>query len=98
MKALNQDVKKFQQLIKENLGKTKNEIKTIFGKASKKSDNEFWSYRKFRFSPFNHELIFIFENDRVIDISTNKYFLWIEVKSIFYMEFQNPEYKEIYFF
>ena len=98
MKPISKDIKKFHHLIKENLGKTKHEIKKIFGNPSKKSDNEFWSYRKFHFSLFNNEIIFIFEDDRVIDISTNKYFLWIEVKSIFYMEFQNPEYKEISFF
>lgn len=67
-----------------------------FGIPSKKSDNEAWFYRKFRLSLFNDEIVFIFEEDVVVDICINKYFLWVEVKSIFYMQYQNPEYKEVY--
>jgi len=95
---MNKDVQKIKKLINENLSKSKNEIRIIFGTPSKKSDNEVWFYRKLNLSPFNYEMIFIFEDDVVIDISISKYFLWVEIKSIFYMEGQNPEYKEISLF
>ena len=55
-------------------------------------------YRNFRFSLFNDEILFVFEDYVVVDISINKYFLWVETKSIFYMEYQNQEYKEVSLF
>ena len=95
---ISKDIKKLKKLITEYLGVSRNEIRSIFGTPSKKSDNEAWLYRKFRLNFFNNEVIFIFEDNVVVDISINKYFLWVEIKSIFYMEYQNPEYWEIYSF
>ena len=97
-RTANRDIEKLRKLISENLGAPKNEIRKIFGTPSKKSDSGIWFFRKFRFSLFHDEIVFIFEDDLAVDISINKYFLWVEIKSIFYMEYQNPEYKEIFFF
>lgn len=95
-KTTNKDIEKLEKLIKENLGRSRNEIQNIFGMPSKKSDNEVWSYKEFRLTFYNNEIFFLFENDMVTDICIYKYFLWIEIKNIFYMEYQNPEYKEVH--
>ncbi|MCX8525244.1 hypothetical protein OF897_15090 [Chryseobacterium formosus] len=95
---MTKDIQKLKKLINENLGKSKTEIQIVFGTPSKKSDDGVWFYRKFHLSPYKDEILFIFDDDVVVDICTNKYFLWREVKSIFYMEGQNPEYKEVSFF
>ena len=96
--VMTKDVEKLRKLVNENLGASRNQIRKIFGTPSKKSDNGVWSYRNFRFSLFNDEVLFVFEDDVVVDISINKYFLWVETKSIFYMEYQNQEYKEVSLF
>lgn len=72
---MNKDIRKIKKLINEYLGKSKNEIRIIFGKPSKKSDNGVWFYRRFNLSLFNDEILFIFEENVVIDIATSKYFL-----------------------
>ena len=95
---MNKDIQKLKKLITEYLGISRNEVHRIYGALSKKSDNGVWFYRKFRFSLFSDEILFVFEDDVVVDISINKYFLLVEIKSIFYTEYQNPEYKEIRFF
>lgn len=92
---MGKEIQKLKRLIDENLNKSKNQIRMIFGVPSKKSDNEVWFYRKFQISLFNDEIIFIFENDKVIDITICQYFLWLEIKNIYYFEAGTPEYKEV---
>ncbi|MFZ4929409.1 hypothetical protein [Chryseobacterium sp. Mn2064] len=90
---MNKHTQKLRSLIEKHLHQPKNQILRIFGRPSEKSDSEVWFYRKFRFSPFNEEITFVFENERVVDISLNQYFLWMEVLSVYYFEGQSPEYK-----
>lgn len=90
---MDNEVKKLKKLINENLHNSKSEIRRVFGKPSKKSDNEVWFYRNFRFSLFNDEIVFVFKNDKVAEISLTRYFMWEEIKNIYYLEGQNPEYK-----
>ncbi len=88
-------VRKLKKLIEAHLHQSKNQILMIFGRPKKNSDSEIWFFRKFRFSFFNDEIAFIFEEDKVVDICLTQYFLWQEVKNIYYLEGQDPEYKVV---
>ena len=54
-----------------------------------------WVYLKIKLSPFNEEIIFIFDEDEVVDIVVSEYFLWIEIKNVYYFEGGSPEYKVV---
>lgn len=95
---MNKQRQRLKKLIEENLDKPKSDIEKKFGNPSRKSDGEIWFYRKFKFSPINYETIFIFHEDIVVDICIYEYFLWIEIKNIFYFEGKNPEFRETSFF
>ncbi|MBB6369663.1 hypothetical protein HNP36_000716 [Chryseobacterium shigense] len=92
---MDKQVQQLKKLINENLHRSKSQILSVFGKPSKKSDCEIWFYRKFYISFFNDEIAFLFEEDTVVDICITRYFLWKEVKSIYYFEGKNPEYKVV---
>ena len=88
-------VRKLKKLVDQHLHKSQNQILLIFGRSKKNSDSEIWFFRQFRFSFFNDEIAFIFEEDKVVDICLTQYFLWQEVRNIYYMEGQDPEYKVV---
>lgn len=90
---MDRKVLKLKRLIDQYLNQPKDLIISVFGKPLKKSDNYVWSYRSLSFSPFYHEVLFLFEGDIVVDIMIYEYFLWFEVNSVFHFEGRNPEYK-----
>lgn len=92
---MDQQVRKLKRLINSYLYKSKNEILIAFGRPSRKSDSEVWFFRKFDLSLFNDEIVFIFEDEKVVDISISKYFLWKELKNVYYFEGKNPEFKVV---
>jgi len=47
---------------------------------------------------FCDEVTFIFEEEKVIDITITQYLLGIELCNIFYFENQSPEYKVVNLF
>ncbi|KQS89989.1 MULTISPECIES: hypothetical protein [Chryseobacterium] len=94
---MDQQVRKLKKLIANYLHKSKNEILISFGRPARKSDSEVWFFRKFKPSFYNDEIVFIFEDDKVVDISISKYFLWKELINVYYFEGKNPEFKVVSF-
>lgn len=88
-------IQKLKVLVEKYLNKSKFEIYIIFGTPSEKSDQEIWFYKKYRFLVFKDEIAFVFRQNRICDIVITEYFLWEELRNIFYYEGQNPEYKVI---
>lgn len=95
---MDKQVLKFKKIILENLYKSRQHIYTTWGKPKKKSDHEVWFFSRFYVSFFHDEISFVFEHDVVVDICFTRFFLWEEIKCIFYYEGQSPEYKIISFF
>ena len=92
---MDKQVQKLKNLLDKNIHKSKNEILKVFGRPSRKSDSEVWFYRRFGLSLFSDEIVFIFEEDRVVEISLTQYFLLMERKNVYYFKGQNPEYKVV---
>lgn len=84
-------------MVEKHLHHSKDEISSFFGQPSRKSDDYIWFFRMYKLNIFHEEIIFIFEEDKVIDIALVIYFLWFKVKSIYYFEHQSPEYKILNF-
>lgn len=95
---MDKQIQKLKKLIDENLYQSKDQVLKKLGNPQKRSDNEIWFYRKFSFSIFNDEISIIFEEDIVVDICLTRLFLWKEVKSIYYFEGQEPEFKVVDYF
>ncbi len=92
---MDKHIRKLKKLVGENLHNSRKEIINIFGLPSKKYDDDIWFYRRFRFSLLNEEIAFIFTEDQVVDIVLTQYFLWFEIKNVYYFEEQIPEYKQV---
>ena len=90
---MSRKITRLKKLIEQYCGQSKASILQAMGTPLKKSDDSIWFYRKISISPFNYEIIFIFEQDEVVDIAVDEYFLWIEISSVFYEEGGTPEYK-----
>lgn len=95
---MSRKIAELKKLIDQYLGQSKDFTIKHMGKPLKKSDDYAWLYRKFSLSPFMYEIVFIFEEDTVVDIMINEYFLWLEVSSAFYQEGGDPQYKVIKFY
>ncbi len=88
-------IQRLKTLIQTYLGHTKSQISKELGQCENKSDNEIWFYRKSYNILFREEIAFLFIEDEVVDVVITDYFLWIEIRNIFYFEGQHPEYKVI---
>ena len=64
-------------------------------KPLKESDNVIWFFRKYKLLLFWDEIAFIFENDIIIDITITEYLLGIELRNIYFFQFQTPEYRVV---
>lgn len=95
---MDRQIQKLKKLIDENLYKSKAEVFKKFGKPHQRSDDEIWFYRKFSFSVFNDEISIIFEEDIVVDICLTRFFLWIEVKNVYYFDGPDPKFKVVDYF
>ncbi|MCX8524618.1 hypothetical protein OF897_11905 [Chryseobacterium formosus] len=94
---MDKNIVKLKKLVEKHLHQSKDEISSFFGQPLRKSDDFIWFFRVYKFNIFHEEIIFIFEEDKVVDIVLVIYFLWFKVKSIYYFENQNPEYKVLNF-
>ena len=92
---MDKQTQKLRTLVQQHLNQTKTDIEKKYGKPGKNSHTEIWFYRKYKCGIFMDEIAFIFEEDRVIDITLTEYIFWIEYRSIFYNKGENPEYKVI---
>ena len=92
---MDKQIQKLRKLVHQHLNQTKTDLENKFGKPDKNSDKEIWFYHKYQCGIFKDEIAFIFEEDRVIDITLTEYIFWIEYRSIFYNKGENPEYKVI---
>lgn len=92
---MDKQVRKLKKLVDKHLNQPKEQIIKEWKKPLKESDNEIWSFRKYKWFLFCDEVAFIFEGDKVIDITVTEYLLGIELRSVFYYENQSPEYKVV---
>lgn len=92
---MDKQIQKLRKLVHQHLNQTKTDLENKFGKPDKNSDKEIWFYRKYRWGIFMDEIAFIFEENRVIDITLTEYILWIEYRNTFYYEGETLEYKVI---
>lgn len=92
---MNSDETKLKIKIKLYLNQSKSKIIDSLGSPTHKSDQSIYFYRKYRFSLFWEETAYIFEEDKVVDIVISLFFLWWEIKSVYYFEGQNPQYKTV---
>ena len=92
---MDKQIRKLKKIVSLHLHQTKEDIRKTWGKPSRRSDNEVWFYYRYRWIFFRDEVVFIFEEDIVVDVSITQYLLWIEYQHIFYYENETPEYKII---
>ncbi|MFC4686802.1 hypothetical protein ACFO4P_07615 [Epilithonimonas pallida] len=90
---MDKQIRKFKKIVSTYLYLQKENISKIWGKPSRHSDNEIWFYPAPFWSIFRDEVIFIFDEDIVVDVAIIRYFLWKEYQYIFYYENETPEYK-----
>lgn len=90
---MDRKIRKLKKLVDKHLHQTKEQIAKEWKKPLKKSDNEIWFFRKYRWILFWDEITILFYEDKVIDIVVTEYVLGIELRNIFYYENQLPEYK-----
>lgn len=86
-------IQRLRRLLDRFLNKSKNDVRTILGSPSKRSDTEVWFYSQYRMLVYKDEMAFVFEEERVVDIMVTEYFLWMEINNIFYYEGQDPEFR-----
>lgn len=92
---MNKTIARLSVLIDQYLYKTKHYIEASLSKPLKKSDDFVWSYRYFGFNIINYEILFVFDEDIVVDIVICEYFLWVELRNTFYFEGETLEYRII---
>lgn len=92
---MDKQVRKLKTLVDKHPNQTKEQIAKKWKNPLKESDNEIWFFRKYRWFLFWDEVAFIFDEDKVIDITITEYVLGIELRNIFYYENQSPEYKVV---
>lgn len=92
---MNNDETRFKRMLQLYLNRSKNEIVDSLGNPTRKSDQSVYFYRKISFSLFWEETALIFEEDKVVDIIVNIFFLWWEIRSIYYFEGRNLQYKTV---
>ena len=90
---MDKQIQKLKNLVENHLYQSKDELKSIFGNPSKRSDDEIWFISKRKWLIFRKEIIFIFDNNKVVDIALSEYILWAEYRRIFYYQNSVPEYK-----
>lgn len=95
---MDKKVQKLKNLLSRYLGKSRDEILSSLGKPPDQSAYEIWFYKDPKFGLFRDENVFIFKEDRVVDIMITEYFLWKPVKNIFYYEGESPQFKIVKLF
>lgn len=92
-------IQKLETLVKTNLYQFKSEIRQIWGEPSKLfSNGNIWVYKKRRLAIFRDEITFVFENNKVVDITVTESLFGIEYRNIWFYEGSIPEYKTQNFF
>lgn len=92
---MDKQIRKLKKLVDRHLNQTKSQIVKEWKKPLKESDNEIWFFRKYRWFLFQDEVAFIFAEDKVIDIIITEYLLGIELRNIYFFQYQFPEYKVV---
>ena len=92
---MDKQIFKLKKLVEKYLHQTKDKISKDWKKPLKDSDDEIWFFRKYRWLIFQDKIAFIFEEDKVVDITITQYFLGIELRNIYFFEYQTPRYKVV---
>ena len=92
---MDKQIRKLKKLVDKHLNQSKDQISKKWKNPLKNSDNEIWFFRKYHWLFFWDEVAFIFEEDKVVDITLTEYILGIELRNIYFFEFQNPQYKVV---
>ena len=92
---MDKQIRKLKKLVDKHLHQAKKQIAKEWKKPLKESVNEIWFFRKYRWFVVWDEVTFIFDEDKVIDIAVTEYLLGIELRNIYYFQYQIPEYKVV---
>ncbi|WEK71170.1 MAG: hypothetical protein P0Y62_06330 [Candidatus Chryseobacterium colombiense] len=95
---MDKQIRKLKKIVRLHISQKKEDIRKIWGEPAKGSDEEFWFYSRYCWGIFRDEIAFIFESDKVVDITITECFLWMEYGNIFYYEYGTPEYKVFKFY
>lgn len=92
---MDKQVRKLKNLVNKYLHKTRKHVVKDWKNPLKESDNDILFFRKHWRVLFWDEIAFIFEEDKVTDIVITEYLLGIELRCIYFYEYQSPEYKVV---
>ena len=92
---MDKQIRKLKKLVGKYLNQTKEQITKEWKKPLKESNNEILFFRKYKWFLFWDEIAFIFDEDKVIDIAVTEYLLGIELRNIYYFQYQISEYKVV---
>lgn len=92
---MDRQIQKLKLLVERYMYFSKADLLKTLGKPNKKSDDFTWFYIRRRWGVFKEERIFIFHQDKVVDICILQYIAGIEFRNMFYYENQDPEYRTI---
>ena len=83
---MDKQIRKLKKLVDKHLHQAKKQIAKEW---------KIWFFRKYRWFVVWDEVTFIFDEDKVIDIAVTEYLLGIELRNIYYFQYQIPEYKVV---
>lgn len=92
---MDKQIRKLKKIVDKHLNQTRKQIAKEWKNPLKDSNNEIWFFRKYQWLIFWDEVAFIFEEDKVIDITVTEYFLGVELRNIYFFQYQTPEYKVV---
>lgn len=90
---MTKDILKLKKLNDTFLHQSKSRILEEYGKPLKCSDDEVWYYSRHEWGILKDEIIFIFEENIVVDIVISQYFLWNCYQHVVYDKTKIPAYK-----
>lgn len=90
---MDKQISKLRKLIQKYLYLKKENLEKDFGKPSKKSEEGICFFNTYRWLILRDEMVFIFEDDIIIDIILTEYILGIEYSNTFYFEDNTPTFK-----
>ena len=92
---MDRQIRNLKKLIEKYLHQTKDKISKDWRKPLKDSDDEIWFFRKYYWFLFWDEITFIFDENEVVDIAITQYFFGMELRNIYFFEYQTPQYKVV---
>lgn len=97
---MDRQIQKLKILLKNNLGKTTDEISREWGKPEKNylDMDDIWLYTKTRKIIFKDKIIFMIKGDKISDIIITECILGIEFFGIYHNNGKKPTYEIINFF